>query len=437
MKKQNAGKGTGGRMSRREFIKVSAAGAAATALIVTGWPGSIRRAVAGRDHILVGFCNPSTGPLAAFGESSPFVDNRSLAEINKTGGIYIKDQGRKMPVRLKMLDAESDPTKAAELAARLILNEQVDLMLALHAPNMVNPVSAVCERFETPCIALDCPLEPWLEGGPYKWTHHAFWSLKDDLLPVCDGLWSQMKTNKVVGLIANNDPDGIAFTGAFKQMLPARGYSIVDPGTFPYGTQDFTSLISTWKKSDVQILFGNVITPDFVNCWRQCRQMGFVPRIAFISRAVLFPSAVEALGDDLAQGLSSELWWSPRHPFKSSLTGESAGQLCEAYTRETGKQWTQPIGFQHAAYEILADALKRAASLDKELIRKAVAATNLDTIVGHIQYNRQNFSRTPLVGGQWVHGERFPWKLNVVYNRQHPEIGLTGAFVPVGGAAQG
>jgi branched-chain amino acid transport system substrate-binding protein len=298
---------------------------------------------------------------------------------------------------------------------------------------MVNPVTATCERFEMPCIALDCPLEPWLEGGPYKWTHHAFWSLADDLFPVCDGLWSQMETNKVVGLIANNDPDGIAFTGAFKQMLPPLGYKIVDPGTFPYGTQDYTSLINTWKKGNAEILFGNVITPDFVNCWRQCRQMRFIPKIAFISRAILFPSSVEALGGDLAQGLTSEMWWSPQHPFSSSLTGETAAQLCDIYTQETGKQWTQPIGFQHAAYEILADSLRRAASLNKDAIRQAVAATDLNTMVGHIKYNKENYARTPLVGGQWIKGDKFPWKLNVVYNKEHPEIALTGKMIKVAG----
>lgn len=423
-----------GSWTRRGFIKATVAGSATIAITALGFPGAVREVhAAKRDHIRVGFCNPSTGPLAAFGEPSPFIDNRALAQINKDGGIFIKEAGKKLPVQLKMLDAESDPTKAAELTARLILNEKVDVMIALHSPNMVNPVTATCERFQVPCIALDCPLEPWLEGGPYKWTHHAFWSLADDLLPVCNGLWSQMKTNKVVGLIANNDPDGIAFTGAFKKMLPPLGYSIVDPGTFPYGTQDFTALINTWKKGSVEILFGNVITPDFVSCWRQCRQMGFVPKIAFISRAVLFPSAVEALGGDLAQGLTSELWWSPQHPFRSSLTGETSTELCDAYTQETGKQWTQPIGFKHAAYEILADSLKRAASLDKETIRNAVAATNLNTIVGHIRYNKENYARTPLVGGQWVKGDKFPWELKVVYNREHPNIQLTGGLIQVGG----
>ena len=46
------------------------------------------------------------------------------------------------------------------------------------------------------------------------------------------------------------------------------------------------------------------------------------------------------------------MWWTPGHPFKSSLTGESAKQSCDAYTAATDKQWTQPIGFAHALFEV-------------------------------------------------------------------------------------
>jgi branched-chain amino acid transport system substrate-binding protein len=420
----------GKKISRRRFLKTTTLGTASAVVATTGLPGLVTRVQAAkRDHILVGRCNPSTGPLAAFGEPSPWIDDRAIAEINKRGGLYIEELGKNLPVKMKMLDTESNPTKAAELAARLILNDKIDIMIALHTPNMVNPISATCERYEVPCIALDAPLEAWLPGGPYKWTHHAFWSVEKDFYPICTGMWPQVATNNIVGLVANNDPDGIAFGETFKKLLPAEGYRVIDPGTFPYGTQDFTSQINAWKKEKVEILFGNVITPDFVNCWRQCHQMGFKPKIATVARAILFPASVEALGQDIAQGLSTEVWWSPHHPFTSSLTGESAKDLCDAYTQATGKQWSQPIGFKHAAYEILADALTRAKTLKKKKVLKAIADTKLDTIVGTIKYNDENYSRTPLVGGQWVKGEKFPWELKIVHNAEHKNIPLSGKLL--------
>ena len=66
-----------------------------------------------------------------------------------------------------------------------------------------------------------------------------------------------------------------------------------------------------------------VIPPDFTTFWKQALQQGFKPKVASIGKAILFPVAVEALGKD-GNNLSSEVWWSPNHPFKSSLTGMSA-----------------------------------------------------------------------------------------------------------------
>ena len=161
-------------ITRREFMKTTGAAGAALAL-APSLAGNVFAAE--RDHILIGHPNPSTGPLAGFGEASPWADNRAIAAINKDGGLFIKEYGKKVPVRLKMVDTESDPTKAAELTSRLILSDKVDLMVVMHTPDTVNPVTAMCERYQMPCIALDAPVDAWLTGGPYKWSHHAFWTV--------------------------------------------------------------------------------------------------------------------------------------------------------------------------------------------------------------------------------------------------------------------
>jgi len=70
----------------------------------------------------------------------------------------------------------------------------------------------------------------------------------------------------------------------------------------------------------------------------------------------------------------------------------------------------------------VADVLKRAQTLDKAKVREAIAATNLNTIVGAVKYNSQNYSKTPLVGGQWVKGKKWPWEIMITYNKEHPEI---------------
>jgi branched-chain amino acid transport system substrate-binding protein len=180
-----------------------------------------------------------------------------VAEINKGGGIFLKDLGKRLPVRVKAMDTESNPTKAAEVATKLILQDKVDLMLSMGTPDTVNPVDAICERYQVPAVSSVAPIEPWLTGGPYKWSYHFFWGL-GDIITVFTGMWGAFadKTNKVVGGFWPNDPDGAVWAVEFGKALKNAGYRVVDVGRFPYGMQDFSGFISTWKKEKVQILTG-------------------------------------------------------------------------------------------------------------------------------------------------------------------------------------
>ncbi|HSV44575.1 MAG TPA: ABC transporter substrate-binding protein, partial [Ramlibacter sp.] len=159
------------------------------------------------------------------------------------------------------------------------------------------------------------------------------------------------------------------------------------------------------------------------------RQQGFKPKVITLGKALLFPGAIEALGE-LGDGLTTEVWWSPSHPFASSLTRQSAQALAQAYETATGKQWTQPIGFAHALFEVAADALRRAKSPNAADVRDAVAATSVNTVVGPVKWGGKgpfkNVSKTPLVLGQWGKGKKFKYELSIVNNIAAPKIPLTG-----------
>jgi branched-chain amino acid transport system substrate-binding protein len=139
---------------------------------------------------------------------------------------------------------------------------------------------------------------------------------------------------------------------------------------------------------------------------------------------------VESLGDR-ANGLSSEIWWTPNHPFKSSLTGQSARDLTDAWVASSGRPWTQPIGFVHGLFEVIADVVKRTADLDdKKAVVDAIAKTNLATIVGPVEWTGKpvkNVTKTPLVGGQWQKTDK-GFDLVICENKSAPEIPVGGKF---------
>ncbi|HXX11767.1 MAG TPA: ABC transporter substrate-binding protein [Burkholderiales bacterium] len=424
---------------RRQVIRTTGAAAlAAGAASMLGFNPWVF-AQAGR-KIKIGYVSPQTGPLAAFGEADKFVLANAMVALK--AGIQVG--GSVHPVEIIVKDSQSNPNRAAEVAGDLILKDKIDLMVVASTPETTNPVSDQCELNGVPCISSVAPWQPWFfgrggkPGEGFKWTYHFFWGL-EDIIAVFTTMWASIPTNKRVGGLFPNDGDGNAWGDAnlgFPKPLKERGFSLLDPGRYQNLTSDFSAQIAAFKKDNCEIITGVVIPPDFRTFWTQARQQGFTPKIASVGKALLFPAAVEAIGD-IAVGLSSEVWWSPSHPFKSSLNGMSCKQFADAYESDTKKQWTQPIGFIHALFEVAADTLKRSKSLDdKAAIRDALVATNLNTIVGPISWGKvapfPNVAKTPLVGGQWVKGKKYKFDLVIVENQTAPNIPVGGKLKPIG-----
>jgi branched-chain amino acid transport system substrate-binding protein len=155
-----------------------------------------------------------------------------------------------------------------------------------------------------------------------------------------------------------------------------------------------------------------------------------------MAKALLFPTTLDSLGDR-GSGLSTEVWWTPNYPFKSTLTGQTPAQFCAQWEKEMGRQWTQPIGFQHSLFEVVVDVIKRTKNIDsRESVLEAVRTTNIKTIMGPIQFNGQpvkNVCRTPLVGGQWVRtqGKKYKYELLVVNNDNNKLIPTQATLKPL------
>ncbi len=417
--------------TRRRVLAHIAAGAAAVQL---PFPAAAQT----RRTIRIGFVSPHTGVLAAFGET----DKWTLEALREVLAKGVTVNGMPYAVEVLHRDSQSSPNRAAEVANDLILKDKVDLMVATSAPETVNPVSDACELNEVPCITTIAPWQPWFfgrKGDPAKgfnWTYHFFWGL-EEVIAVYTNLWKSVPTNKKVGGLFPNDSDGNAWGDARLGLPPAlgaQGFALTDPGRFQTMTQTFAAQLAAFKRDGVDIVTGVVIPPDVKTFLTQSRQQGFKPKVISIAKALLLPTQVEAVGD-LADGVSTEVWWTPSHPFNSSLTQQSAKAVAEQYEATTKRQWTQPIGFSHALFEVAIDVLKRSKDpLNKAAVREAIAATNLNTLVGPVKFGgpgpMRNVSKTPLVGGQWVKGSSIgsknKYELLIVNNETAPSVPLGG-----------
>ena len=221
-------------------------------------------------------------------------------------------------------------------------------MLVASTPETTNPVATQCEIEGVPCISTVAPWQPYFIGRqsnpgdpgswqPFDYTYHFFWGL-EDVIAVFTNMWGQLETNKSVGGLFPNDGDGNAWGDpvvGFPPVLAEARLHAHRSRPLPEPHRRFFRPDRRLQERQCEILTGVVLPPDFTTFWNQALQQGFRPKIASIGKAILFPVAVEALGEN-GHNLSSEVWWSPSHPFSSSLTGQSAKDFAAAY--EAGDQ---------------------------------------------------------------------------------------------------
>jgi branched-chain amino acid transport system substrate-binding protein len=317
----------------------------------------------------------------------------------------------------------------------LINQDKVDFMLASSTPDTTNPVSDQCESAQVPCVATICPWEIWFypRGGSatktFKYTYLYFIGTQNEA-NVFARLWQKVPGGPhVVGALWPNDVDGDSYRKYVSPVVAGLGWKLVDSGAYQDGSQDFTSIISKFKSGGVDILQAAPIPPDFLTFWRQASQNRFRPRLATVAKALLFPSVVEALGP-LGNNLVAPAWWHPAVPFKSSLTGLSAQSFADGYQQKSGKQWTQPMGFDHAIVEIAVAALKAASDpKDKAAVADALGKLSGETIAGKYDFATgpvKNVSTAPDLIGQWRSTSGGKFDLVVVDNSADPSIPVQG-----------
>jgi branched-chain amino acid transport system substrate-binding protein len=455
------------RMGRRRFLQVGAGGLAAAVLAACGDDDDGEQAEEGGSatttggtqasgtsaapagtgivgggggdgEIKIGLVTPATGALAVFAAADDFVT--SGIEEFLADGLMVGDQS--YTVTILREDSESNPDTAGQRAAKLINEDGIDLMVVGDTPETTNPVGSQCEANGVPCISSLAPWQPWFfgqNGDPatgFEWIYHFFWGL-EDIIPTFIAMWDQVPTNKIVGGLFPNDGDGNAWgdeTNGFPPPLEEAGYTLIDPGRYENGNQDFTAQINAFKDAGAEIVTGVMIPPDFPTFWRQAKQQGFVPKAASIGKALLFPEAVAAVGDD-AVGLTTEVWWSPSHPYQSSLTGVTGPELATAYEEATGNQWVQSLGFVHALYEVAVAALVTAGSAEKEAVRDALGSLSLDTLVGPVAWGSgpvKNVAKTTTVGGQWRQADTVTgFEIVIVDNSGNPDVPTAGSIEPI------
>ncbi|HEY1778633.1 MAG TPA: ABC transporter substrate-binding protein [Solirubrobacteraceae bacterium] len=439
-----------GGLSRADFIKrtgVAVGGVAFGGLATTpAWARAVAHDAA--STINIGIVSPLTGPESGFGEGDPYVIGLARTALAKG----LKVGGKSYKVNVIEKDSQSGP--AAASSAQELINSGVDMILATSTPETVVPVAATAEAAGVPCVSTVAPWEGFYAGlggklsamgaptsGPFKWAYHFSFGVPD--FAACYlSLWKQVPNNKKVAVMYPNDDDGNAIRAALEPALKGAGYTIVDPGPYQDGTNDYTSQITMFKQEQCEIFNTFPIPPDFTTFWRQAAQQGYTKmvKIAQIAKTGLFASQVDASGS-LGYNLASGEYWGPTWPYKSSLTGISSAALGSGYTAHTHRYVNQQLGASLALFDVAAAALTASGNpKNKAAVAKAMSKLKVDTPIGPLHWGAGgaknpvgNIVTTPIIGNQWrkaPKGSKFNLELVVCEHADDPAIPVASKLTP-------
>jgi branched-chain amino acid transport system substrate-binding protein len=423
------------RLSRRGFLGAAGLAVGGGLAGVAGCSSALKQAASSSSGksggtIKIGFISPETGELSVFTQSNAYV----LGQVRSALARGLTIGGKKYSVEIISGDSQSSSARAAAVAAQMVQQDSVDFFVATATPETVIPVSSQAEASGVPCVLTICPWEQWYynssgTAGTFTYSYMYFLGTQEET-DLFASVWQTVSTDHVVGGLWPDDVDGAGFQKYVTKKVDSLGWKVVPSGAYTDGLSDFTPIISKFKNAGVQILHAVPIPPDFITFWRQSHQNGFTPNIASISKALLFPSAADALGP-LVENVMSPLWWTPAFPYKSSLDGTTASAFAASYKTATGNEWTQPMGFNYAVFEIAVAALKASGDpKDAGAVAHTLSTLKGEAITGAYDFAAgpvPHVSQVPELLAQWrsVSGS---YQLVVIDNSLLPIIPVAGSL---------
>ena len=352
-----------------------------------------------RTEIRVGAPLSLTGILAGGALEMKWAYEQAVADVNKTGGIFVKAYNKKLPVKLILADSESDPGRAVAATEKLIKMDKVDVILSDFTTNHVIPTCMTAEKYKKYYMATTCLIPPWAEQK-FKWSTLYFFDIMQAAsvpYEVINGMDPKDKPAKLA-ILMEDTIDGRAFGGAFKAAAQKYGYAFAVDEPLAVGSKDYSSLILKLKAKGIDGILIFAADGDCVTFVRQMKEAKLKVKYFHGYKGTWAHEFYNALGPD-AEGVLMDGFWS------EDLKYPGAKELGTRYFKEYGKH-SVSIGSSYALCQVLWKAIELAGTLDSADIKNAVVSNEFkNTVLGDIKYDpKTNTALHLLRAFQWHKG---------------------------------
>jgi branched-chain amino acid transport system substrate-binding protein len=309
--------------------------------------------------ILVGEFGSLTGSEATFGTSTHNGIMLALNETNAAGGV----KGKQLMV--KVYDDQGKPQEAGTAVTRLITDDKVTAVLGEVASSLSIAGGRVAQQYHIPMITPSS-------------TNPAVTQVGDMIFRVCflDDFqgWveakfahDQLKVQKAAILYDQAQAYSKGLRDYFKKSFTEMGGTIATEQAYSGGDQDFSAQLTTIRDAKPDIIYVPGYYTDAGNIIIQARKLGITT--GFLGGDGWDSAQLMAIAGDALDGSYYSNHYAP---------DEERAEVQNFVKKYKAEFNAVPDGLAALAYDsmlLLADAMKRADSLDGPALAKAIAAT--------------------------------------------------------------
>lgn len=334
----------------------------------------------GPEFIEIGASIPLTGRYAGGGAQVERGYVMAIEAINAEGGVMVEEFGRQIPLNLTILDDESDPVKTVSNLEDLFSRNEVVAYLGGFGSDLHAAAAAVAEVNAVPYIGVAFAL--WdVHQQEFEYLFSPFPKSPDLSVTVFEFLNTLPEDVRPtrVGIIQEQTDWGIELAGFWEEDADEAGFEIVAHERYAPGTQDFTDVILRMQRAEVEVLLSLPNPPDGIALFTQMAELNWAPAFSLAIRAPDAPTWMQALGTN-GDFVALMPGW------HNAMDFPGVEELNERHVEMLGRPADPIVGPSYASIQILAAAIEAAGTLDRDAIRDAVAATDMETVIGPVTF---------------------------------------------------
>jgi len=348
--------------------------------------------------VKVGAVVPLTGRYAALGGQVKTGYEIGVQHINAAGGVTVG--GKNLQIELIMLDDESDPTKTVARMETLA-SQGVVAYLGGAGSDLHAAASSIADKNKIPYLGIAFALNGIHKQG-LRYLFSPFPKspdLTNETFVFLDAAIPAAQRPRKVALFLERTDWGKEMGSLWESTAKNRGYQIVASGEYAPGSKDFSDLILKAKSAGAETVLALPSPPDGMTIVKQMKELDFNTKVNVFIRAADPPVWSQNLGKDGDYVLLSPGWhFAARYP--------KVAELNEAHQKLFNRPADPLVGPAYACLQILADAVTRAKTLDRDKIRDAIAATKMMTVVGPVRFRADGTGEVKVFFQQWLKGKQ-------------------------------